>query len=245
MTLNAIIKRIKARSHRGDQSITNDSITSDIIMAIEDARKDITKLIPKDANRTTGSFVGTADSAGPFSLASDLIEPIAFWYTISGQDYSLTKVPSEREFRKYMFSSTAVAGKPAYYFEAGPDSSGYRRIQTEVPFDSNAPTVNYSYYKDPTKTPLIAGTAPTSVELITEITNIPNHLANALWVGGLAYFLQNFDDDAKTYWNQKFGQMLMGIEIDEESNPDEDQCFRWDVKGRSGGMLPGTFIERP
>lgn len=56
MVLNDLVIRVKTRSHRGNVSITTDAITQQIIDAINDSRREIIRLIPKQWLRKTSQF---------------------------------------------------------------------------------------------------------------------------------------------------------------------------------------------
>lgn len=221
MTLNDIVKRVKRSSHRGDQNITTDSITSDIVLCVNDARRDLVVDLPKDYLRKTGSFA-TSNGTGTYSLASDVQEPQLFRYTTGGADYWLTKVPSEREFYKLLYSSSISNNKPRYYFDAGLDTNKARQILL-FPTPDATYTINYTYYKDPTATEL------STSDLNTEIPDVPSYVQNALWMGALYYFLKGFDDKLQGVAKSDFEQALQKSQNSEESDQDDDKRFRFDI----------------
>lgn len=56
MTLNDLVIRVKTRSHRGNINITNDAYTQQIIDAINDSRREVIRLVPKQWLRSTSQF---------------------------------------------------------------------------------------------------------------------------------------------------------------------------------------------
>ena len=95
MVLNTVIKTIKRKSHRGSQTITTDTITTDVIACINEAIRDVAKLIPKRywfKQSSVALTVGVAGTASVWSLASDVQEAILFHYTSNNAITKLIKM---------------------------------------------------------------------------------------------------------------------------------------------------------
>jgi hypothetical protein len=224
MTLLSMVNRIKARSHRGNPTITNDTITSNIIDGIMDARRDLVRYLPKHFLRkdATSPIIYTPATV-LYSEASDVLDPIIFRYTFQGVEYVLKRIESEREYYLTLFIRTQAPNRPFFYVEKGLDSSGNRQIEIYPPCDTNGPyTINYTYYKDPTKVDL------TTADLSNEFPDFPSYMQDPLWKGGLFYFLKNFDDSQQLQIAQadyaKGTEMLDEIE---DSDQDLELCMRW------------------
>lgn len=221
MLLNDAVKAVKRYSHRGDQSITSDQITIDIVAALEDARGEVISRIPKRwLLKPAAVAITTSDGDYTYSLASDVQEPVVFRYTDSNTDYVLKKIDSDKEWFGQIYSSTEPRSNPIYYREIGNDASGYRQIEL-FPIPDGAYTINYEYYKIPADM--------TVADLSTEIPDIPSHLQDAVWKGGLYYFYKMFDDPAQAIALQDFQKALQGVDEADEADQDSNLRFRWDI----------------
>lgn len=223
MTLNDLVKRVKDRTYRGDVDVTTDDITAQIIRAANDARRKLIRRLPKEYLRKT-STISVVQGTTTYSLASDVQEPLLFRYTSSNAEYIVRKVDSEREFYDLLYSASAAQNKPTHYFDAGRDNSGYRQVIL-YPTPDASYTVNYTYYKDPSRTEL------TTSDLATEIPDVPSYLQDALVSGTIWLFLMTVDDKAaQDRAKADFMQDLIESDIAESEDQDSDLRFRFDVK---------------
>lgn len=225
MTLNDVIKRIKQYSHRGDKTVTTDLITTDCIMSVNDARRDIVKRIPKRYFWKEGASLSVVQGTTNYDLASDVLEPIVFHYTSSSSLYILKKVDSDREWFATVYSPSAAQGKPSHYREVR-KSDGTKQIEVFPTPDASC-TLENEYYKNPCATDL------TTSDLATAVPDIPDYAKDALWKGGLYYFLKGFDDNAAQIAKLDYEQCLMALDVLDESDQDSDMQFRF-------GLSPTT-----
>lgn len=223
MLLNSAVKRVKLYSHRGDQSVTTDSITSDIVLAINDARRRLIRRVPKRFFWKKASTPLTT-SAGDYEydLASDVQEPICFFYTNNGSRVNLSKIPSDKEWNEKVFDPSDPQGRPLYYREV--NNAGTKAIEL-APIPDAAYTINYEYYKN-------VSTELTTSNLSTEIPDIPDYLQDVLWIGALALFLKAFDDPAVLEAKEDYRVALVEFDIADEQDQDEDVAFRWGRRRR-------------
>lgn len=218
MILNSLVKRVKLYSHRGDQSVTTDQTTSDIIMAINDTRRELVRRVPKRffwKSATTPLSTSAGDYT--YDLASDVQEPIRFFYTTGGADYQLTRVDSDAEWYDSVYSSTAPQGKPLRYRET--NNAGTKAIEV-APTPDATYTINYEYYKN-------VPTELTTSDLASEIPDIPDYLHDALWKGALAKFLKSFDDPGEASAKADYALAVHEFDDAEEKDQDTDLCLRW------------------
>ena len=220
MTLQQIVDRIKLYAHIGATGTTNDEITDVIIRAINDARRDIMLEIPRYWLRKTGT-IRVVQGTATYSLASDVLEPLFFWYTFNSSDFFLCKVDNEEDFRNYVYSSSATQADPTHYFDAGIDGSSNRQIIVS-PTPKQSLTVNYTYYKTATTSEL------STSDLASAIPEIPSHLHNAVWKGGLYYFAKYIDNQALLALSKgDYGEALAQIRINEDRNLDHKAAFKF------------------
>ena len=221
MTLQQIVDIIKRLSHRGDTATTSSDggVTQTILDCINIARKDIYLKIPKQWLRVT-STLSVVQGTSTYDLAADVLEPYLFRFTVSNSDRFLTKVADEKDFYKRVFTTSGSQNIPAYYFDAGLNQSTLRRQIIMSPTPDRSITVNYTYYKLPTTEML------TTSDLSAQVADIPAVVHNAVWKGGLYYFLKVFDDPAQGVAKQDFAEALAQIDILEEVNLDDDTAFQ-------------------
>lgn len=219
MTLNDIIKRIKERSHHGNVDTTTDTITTQILRAVNDARRDIIARVPKDWLFKTSTF-NTANGTSTYSLASDVQEPLFFRYTDSSTEYVLKKVSDLKTFYETMYSATQPVDLPKYFVEHGLDASGYKKVLL-YPTPDDTYTVTYGYYKDPSRTDL------TTSDLATEIPDVPVYLQDALWKQAFYYFLWSFDDPQKEFAKRDAEQAMAKLDQSEREDLDGDVGFKF------------------
>lgn len=219
MLLNTAVKNIKRYTHRGDQTITTDTITTDCIAAVNDARRDLVKFIPKRFLHKQGTPLSVVSGTATYSLASDVLEPIVFRFTLSNTLYVPVKIDSDREWFQGIYSPSNPNDIPKFYREIGP-SSALKRIEL-FPTPNQTISMDYEYYKDPCATDL------STSDLLTEIPDFPGYLHDGLWKGGMYYFLKGFDDPAQVQAKKDYDQAIEALEETDEQDQDSDLAFRW------------------
>jgi len=229
MTLKTLCDTIKRKSHRGDQATTSDNITRDIIASINEAMRDVSKLLPKRYWHKTGTPLalvpGVVGTPAVYSLASDCQEPLLFYYVDGTAFYNMRKVDSDREWIQRVWSPTAALGLPYSYREIGPDTNGYKQIEI-FPVPSKNLSLQYEYYR--TKT-----ADRTSAHLSNELPDLPDHVQDAVEKGGLYYFLKGFDDPLGQIAKADYNEARMAMEVSDESDQDADLRLRWDITSAS------------
>jgi hypothetical protein len=235
LLLSTVVKAVKRKSHRGSQSVTTDQITTDVVACINEAIRDICKLLPKRfffKQSTVSLTVGVAGTASTWSLASDCQEPILFHYTNNNSVTRLQKIDSDKEWIDKIWDPSQAVNKPRFYREIGPNSStGYKQIEV-FPIPDGSYTLNYEYYK--TK-----GTDLTTSDLASEITIIPDHVQDVLEKGALYYFLKGFDDSMQGIAKADYEEAKLGLEIADERDIDSDTRLRWNMTPYN--TLPPSF----
>jgi hypothetical protein len=236
LLLNTIVKAVKRKSHRGSQSVTTDQITTDIVACINEAIRDVSKLLPKRywfKQATVSLTVGVAGTPSTWSLASDCQEPILFHYTLNNSVYRLQKIDSDKEWIDRIWNVSQAVGQPRFFREIGPNSStGYKQIEV-FPIPDTSYTLNYEYYK--TK-----GTDLTTSDLASEIPTIPDHVQDAIEKGALYYFLKGFDDSLQGIAKTDFEEAKISMEISDERDIDSDLRLRWNM-GLSSNLPPNFY----
>lgn len=224
MTVRELLKRVKDRSRKGDPNVTGDYTTLEMLRAINDARRDLIRYVPKQFLRKDAvTPLSLVNPTVLYSLASDVMEPIIFRYTFGGVEYVLQRIESEREYYITLFIRTQAPNRPFFYVEKGLDSSGNRQIEVyPTPLPANTYTVNYTYYKDASKTDV------TLTDIDSEFPDFPSYMQDALWKGSLYYFMAGHGGMegvaiAKTDYE------AAKIELDkiEEEDQDMDIVWRW------------------
>lgn len=235
MLLSTCVKTIKRKSHRGDQTITTDLITTDIIACINEALRDVVKFLPKRfwfKQSTIAVTVGVVGTPAVYSLPSDCQEPINFWYNTGGSKYVLRKVDSDKEWIDSVWDPNGALQKPSVYREIGPNSStAYKQIEV-YPISDASYTVNIEYYK--TK-----GTDLTTSELAAVIPDVPDYCLDVVEKGGLYYFLKGFDDSMQGVAKQDYMEAKLALEMADEQDRDSDVRMRWT---RPQYRLPGFTL---
>jgi hypothetical protein len=221
MLLNTAVKNVKRLSHRGDQTVTTDTITSDIVANINDARRDLVKYIPKRfLHKQATSPLSLVSGTAVYSLASDVLEPIVFRWTLNNTLYLPRKVESDREWFENVYSPSQANTIPRHYRELGP-SSALKRVEF-FPTPDQTISCDYEYYKDP------CGTDLTTSDLSSEIPDFPGYMHDALWKGGLYYFIRGFDDSAGTMIaKQDYNECIMALDKLEDADQDSDMSMRF------------------
>lgn len=238
MLLNTAVKAIKRKSHRGSQSVTNDQITTDIIACINEAIRDLQKLLPKRfwfKQSTIALSAGVAGTPATYSLPSDCQEPILFHYTSNNSVFRLQKIDSDAEWVDHIWNVSQEVNRPRFFREIGPNSStGYKQIEV-FPIPDGSYTLNIEYYK--TK-----GSDLTTSDLSTEIPNIPDHFQDAAEKGGLYYFLKGFDDQGQSIAKVDYEEAKQTLEIGDERDLDSDLRLRWNMR-RASTLPPGFRLD--
>ena len=234
MLLNTVVKAVKRKSHRGSQTTTTDLITTDIIACVNEAIRDVAKLLPKRywfKQSTVALTVGVAGTASTWPLASNVQEPILFHYTTNNSVTRLTKIDSDKEWIDSIWSVSTPVGKPRFFREIGPNSStGYKQIEV-FPIPDASYTLNYEYMK--TK-----GSDLTTSDLSTEIPTIPDNVQDAVEKGALYYFLKGFDDSLQGVAKADYEEAKLAMEVSDERDIDSDLRMRWNMT-RSNMLPPG------
>ena len=230
MTLNDAVKRIKQYSHRGDKAITTDQITQDIIDAINDARRDLVKKIPKRWLFVKSAVpIAIVNPTVEYNLEAEVQEPILFRYVFNNSLYVLEKTDSDKEWFDNVFDPVSSPNRPTHYREINNTGSLIKRIEI-FPIPDVAYTVDYEYYKFPTADLAVA-------DLANPIPDIPDVNQDVVWKGGLYYFLKGFDDPAQGQAKVDFGEALIAADITDERDLDSNEQFRWDMTP----MRPNSF----
>lgn len=234
MLLNTIVKTVKRKSHRGSQTVTTDQITTDIIACVNEAIRDVAKLVPKRYWYKQGTplalVVGVIGTPAVYSLASDVQEAILFHYTLSGSLTRLTKINSDAEWMDSIWNPSGTLGAPRYYREIGPDGSGYKQIEV-YPIPDGSYSLSNEYYKN-------KPSDLTTADLSTEIPTIPDSVQDAIEKGALYYFLKGFDDSLQMVAKKDYEESKLEMEIADERDLDSDIRFRFNM-GRAS--LPPHF----
>lgn len=222
MLLNSVVKTIKRDSHRGNQAITTDQITIDIVACVNRAIRDLVKLVPKRYwwdKKTFATAAGTAGTPDIYSLDSTVQELIALYYVANGTVlYTLTKIDSDREWVRGIWNPIMSTNFPRLYREIGYTTGKLKQVEL-FPVSNAVYTVNYEFYKT-------QGADLTTADLNTEIPNFPDWVQDAIEKGGLYYFLKGFDDAGLPAAKLDYEQAKMALEISGEQNKDSDLRMR-------------------
>ena len=218
MTLQTAVNIIKELSHKGDVGNTSDDVTQQIYDCINLCRRDVVTRLPKRYLRKT-DVINIVKGTTSYTLASDVQKPVLFRYTVDSTERFLTKVDSEQEFYRHVYSASATQADPTEYFEAGVDSSVNQQIIVS-PTPSTARTLNYTYLKTWAVDEL------GSAQLTSNIPQIPIHLHNIIVKGGLAYFLQMYSDPQLQLFMRQYRDDLDFMDSYENESTDEARQWR-------------------
>lgn len=236
MLLNTVVKTVKRKSHRGDQAITTDLITTDIIACINESIRDLVKLIPKRYWRKTGSSIsltlGVAGTPAVYSLASDVQEPINFFYVDNNVLYVMEKIASDREWIRGIWNPANSVNFPRFYREIGADSSGYKQIEL-FPIPHKSLTLQNEYYKT-------QGSDLTTSDLSTQIPNFPDYVQDCVEKGALYYFYKGFDDQAQVIAKADYEESKKALEFSDDQDKDLDVSLRLCIPNYN---MPGFTLE--
>lgn len=226
MLLNTIVKAVKRDSHRGDQTVTTDQITTDIVACVNRSIREVQRMLPKRfwfKQSTVALTVGVAGTASTWSLASDVQEAIVFHFTSGNALYELTKIDSDREWIQRIWDPAAAVGIPRYYREIGPNSStGYKQIEV-FPIPNGSFTVNYEYYKT-------RAADLTTADLATALPDVPDAYQDVIEKGALYTFLKGFDDPGQAVAKLDYEESKRDLDIADDRDLDTDLAFRFDIK---------------
>jgi len=235
LLLNTIVKTIKRKSHRGSQTVTTDQITLDIIACINEAIRDVAKLIPKRYYFKQGAplalVAGTIAVPAVYSLPSDCQELILLHYTANNAVYRLAKIDSDGEWISKIWNINQNPNRPLYYRELGSDGSGNKQIEI-FPIPDASYSLNNEYYK-------IKPTDLTVSDLSTEIPTIPDSVQDVVEKGALYYFLKGFDDGGQMVAKKDYEDSKIEMEVADERDIDSDNRLRFNMVRTS--MLPPGF----
>jgi len=234
MILNALVKTVKRKSHRGSQTVTSDTITSDIIQCINEAIRDVARLVPNRYYYQKGTAlsitVGTVAVPQYLSLASDVQEPIVFYYTANNSVYKLAKIDSDAEWIEKIWNINQEPNLPLYYREVGLDGSSYKQIEI-FPMSNGSYDLQNEYYR-------IKGADLTVSDISSEVTAIPDSVQDVLEKGALYYFLKGFDDSLQMVAKKDYEESKLEMEIADERDIDSDIRLRFNMT-RSSLLPPG------
>lgn len=212
--------------------MTTDQITTDIIACINEAIRDVAKLVPKRywfKQATVAVAGGVIGTPAVYSLASDCQELILMHYTSGGAITKLIKVDSDAEWINQIWDPSGALGAPRYYRELGPNATtGYKQVEI-YPIANASYTVNCEYYKN--KPSDLA-----SADLATEIPTIPDSVQDAVEKGALYYFLKGFDDSLQMVAKKDYEEAKLEMEIADERDTDSDIRLRFNTG--SAGLPP-------
>ena len=233
MLLSTLCNTVKRESHRGNQSITTDQITTDIVACANEALRDVYKMVPKRyfwKQGTVAVTTGTIAVPSVWSLASDCQEAIVFWYVwpLGSSLFKLAKVQSDQEWFQGVWTNVTPPNQPIYFRDIGLDTSGARTIEIFPP-SSQSLTLNYEYYiKKPSDL--------TTANLSAEIPVIPDLYHDVIAKGALYYFLKGYDDKLQAVAKADYDSAKLAVEEADENNQDGTLALRWQ---KTQTMLPG------
>jgi hypothetical protein len=231
MTINDAVKRVKLSAHRGDQAITTDQITTDILQCLNSAWEDLIQLLPRQAFRQDSSTnvtnIATVAGTDIYSLSGNTYpvqELIIVHYVFNNNNYNMDKIESEQEFwRKYYYQSSSQ-NRPYIYCPWGYDTNKIRQIRV-FPIPDQVYTLQYSYYIDPTSIDF------RTQSLSADIPFLPGYLQFALWRGAYYYYLKSYDDPAQGQALADYERSKLRQDMSEESDQDGNLQLRLDVLG--------------
>lgn len=231
MLLLTAVNTIKRKSHRGNQTITSDQITTDIIACINEAARDIQKLLPKRfwlKQNTLNFTVGTTGTPAVFSLPSDCQDLSMITYVVSNVYYVIEKVESDREWLRGIWNPLVAPLRPMWMRELGPDGSGNKQIEV-FPQASTSITANIEYYR-------LKSADLTVASINSNIPDIPDQYQDCVEKGGLYYFLKGFDDQLGQIAEADYSKAKMALEVGDERDSAGDLRIRM---GTARYEIPG------
>lgn len=228
MLLSTIVRTVKRKAHRGDPAITTDQITQDIVDCVNEAMREIVRMLPMRFFFEQGTIpvtIGTVGVPQVLPLPADCQEPSIFHYVdATGSFRRLHKISSEEEWFRLWNPQTSLS-EPYHYREIGPDGSGNKQIEIYPPSQANF-TLNIEYYR--TKSPdLIVA------DLVNQLPDIPDYLQDVVEKGALYYFLKGFDDQLQSVAKADYEQSKLALENAEQSDQDSNLSLRFEGMGPS------------
>ena len=231
------VNRVKFLSHRGDQAITTDTITADIVMCFNLAWADIATLLPRQSFRKEVT-IPTVQGTEVYSIATSDIYPvqelIKVHYIWNLVNYNLYKCESEKEFWGQYYIANAAQNRPFVYCKWGLDANKDLQIRL-FPIPNDVYSLIIPYYIDPTAVLL------TVADLSSELLILQPYLQKALWKGALYYYLDSFDDPKAESAYLKYKESQLNQDVAEDASLDSDLQFRFDT-GRTRFVDPATGI---
>jgi hypothetical protein len=237
MTVLDCVNRIKLFSHRGNQAITTDQITTDILNCLNEAWSDLVRMIPREVFRADGPDLSTVIGQEIYSLTGytyPIQEFIQWHYIFQGVNYNLKRIESEREFWGQVYFKTAAQNRPFIYVHWGYDNSGNKQIRL-FPIPDQIYTLNNSYQIDATTIDF------KTLTLTSTVPFFPGYMQQVLWKGGLAYFLKAYDDPMAAQRMQEYEMAKIEQDIAQDKFLDSDLQWRFD-SNRTRFVDPVTGI---
>ena len=222
MLLSTLVKTVKRKSHRGNQLVTTDAITTDIIACVNECTRELARLLPKRYWHKASSFltsVGTTGVPAVYSLDADVQEPIVFYYVANGSIlYTMTKIDSDREWIRGIWNPVMPPNFSRLYRQIGPDANGYKQIEL-FPVPAGIYTMQYEYYKTRHADLTIS-------DINSEVPDFPDWVQDAIEKGALYIFLKGFDDAGLPAAEKDYFMAREALEESDEQNKDSDLRFR-------------------
>lgn len=222
MLLSTLVQTVKRKSHRGNQAITTDQITLDIIACVNETARELATLLPKrywHAASTIAVTQGTTGVPSVYSLDPTVQEPIVFYYVANGSVlYTMTKIDSDREWIRGIWNPIMSPNWPRLYRQIGPDASGNKQIEI-FPVPQENITVQYEFYR--TRSPDVSIT-----NINAQLPDFPDWVQDAIEKGALYYFLKQFDDAGAEASMGDYHAAIKRLEYSDEQNKDSDLRFR-------------------
>lgn len=234
MLLNTVVNTIKRKSHRGNQTITTDQITTDIVACVNEAIRDCSKEVPKRywwKKETLITATGTIAVPYVLSLAADTQSSIQYYYVVNNSVWILSKMDSDKEWISKIWNINQTPLKPMFYREIGPDGSGKKQIEI-FPMPDGVYSITHEYYKAITSD-------LTTTNLGLQIPDFPDYVQDAIEKGALYYFLKGFDDAAAAIAKSDYEQAKEAMNVSDERDTDSDNRLRWNMT--KSNLLPPGF----
>ncbi len=237
MILNTIVQTIKRKSHRGNQSITTDQITLDIIACINETAREVQRMLPKRIWWNALTFNTTVGSVGVparYSLDPSVQELSMIQYTtpsasgFPGVYYVVTKIDSDREWLTQIWNPVTTTQRPMWFREIGPDASGNKQIEL-FPIPDAVYTINYEFYR-------LRSPDMTVSQLSSAIPDIPDQYQDVLEKGALYKFYKQFDDPQQAVALKDYEDARKDMNVADENEYDTDLRIRL---GKVRFELPG------
>ena len=221
MILNSIVKSIKRKSHRGNQNVTTDQITLDIIACVNETAREVQRLVPKRfwwKKDNIDVAAGTAGTPATFALPTDCQEPSLLYYVHENAFYLIKKMDSDREWISQIWNPVMGTQRPMWFRELGPDVDGKKQFEI-FPIPDQEYLLTLEYYR-------VKGDEYTTTDLPNEITNIPDYVQDVLEKGGLYKFLKQFDDNGAVAAKLDYDKAILDFNNADEADMDGELRIR-------------------